>query len=42
MPETFVVGHEGKIVYKLVGPITPDNIETVLKAEIDKVLAKAR
>jgi cytochrome c biogenesis protein CcmG, thiol:disulfide interchange protein DsbE len=39
VPETFVVGREGKIVFKLVGPITPDNINGVLKAEIDKALA---
>jgi len=42
VPETFVVGREGKIVYKLVGPITPDNIEGVLKAEIDKALGAAK
>ena len=28
----------GTIVYKMVGPITPDNIDSVLKAEIDKAL----
>ncbi|MBR0796540.1 DsbE family thiol:disulfide interchange protein [Bradyrhizobium jicamae] len=39
VPETFVVGREGKIVYKLVGPVTPDNVTTVLKAEIEKALA---
>jgi cytochrome c biogenesis protein CcmG/thiol:disulfide interchange protein DsbE len=38
VPETFVVGREGTIVYKLVGPVTPENINTVLKAEIDKAL----
>jgi len=38
VPETFVVGREATIVYKLVGPVTPDNIDTVLKAEIDKAL----
>jgi len=38
VPETFVVGREGTIVYKLVGPITPDNIDSALKAEIDKAL----
>ena len=38
VPETFIVGREGKIVYKLVGPITPDNIEGVLKAQIDKAV----
>jgi cytochrome c biogenesis protein CcmG/thiol:disulfide interchange protein DsbE len=38
VPETFVVGREGTIVYKLVGPITPDNVNSVLKTEIDKAL----
>lgn len=38
VPETFIVGREGTIVYKLVGPVTPDNIDTVLKVEIDKAL----
>jgi cytochrome c biogenesis protein CcmG/thiol:disulfide interchange protein DsbE len=38
VPETYVVGRNGTITYKLVGPITPDNIDTVLKPEIDKAL----
>jgi cytochrome c biogenesis protein CcmG, thiol:disulfide interchange protein DsbE len=38
VPETFIVGRDGKIAYKLVGPITPDNIGGVLKAEIDKAV----
>jgi len=38
VPETFIVGREGKIVYKLVGPITRDNIRTVLMPEIEKAL----
>jgi cytochrome c biogenesis protein CcmG, thiol:disulfide interchange protein DsbE len=38
VPETFVIGREGTIVYKLVGPITPDSVNSVLKAEIDKAL----
>jgi cytochrome c biogenesis protein CcmG, thiol:disulfide interchange protein DsbE len=38
VPETFIVGRDGTIVYKLVGPITPENIDTVLKAEIEKAL----
>jgi len=38
VPETFIVGREGTILYKLVGPITPDNVDAVLKAEIDKAL----
>jgi cytochrome c biogenesis protein CcmG/thiol:disulfide interchange protein DsbE len=38
VPETFVVGRQGTIVYKLVGPVTPENIDSVLKVEIDKAL----
>lgn len=38
VPETFVVGREGTIVYKMVGPLTPENIDTVLKTEIEKAL----
>jgi cytochrome c biogenesis protein CcmG/thiol:disulfide interchange protein DsbE len=38
VPETFIVGREGTIVYKMVGPVTPDNINTVLRAEIEKAL----
>jgi cytochrome c biogenesis protein CcmG, thiol:disulfide interchange protein DsbE len=38
VPETFVVGREGTIVYKMVGPLTPENIDSVLKVEIDKAL----
>jgi len=39
VPETFIVGRDGKITYKLVGPITPDNIQQVMKPEIEKALA---
>jgi cytochrome c biogenesis protein CcmG/thiol:disulfide interchange protein DsbE len=38
VPETFVVGREGTILYKLVGPVTANNIDTVLKPEIEKAL----
>src|SRR6266850_1927712 len=38
VPETFVVGREGTIVYKMVGPVTPANFESVLKVEIEKAL----
>jgi cytochrome c biogenesis protein CcmG, thiol:disulfide interchange protein DsbE len=38
VPETFIVGRDGTILYKLVGPVTPENIDTVLKTEIDKAL----
>jgi cytochrome c biogenesis protein CcmG, thiol:disulfide interchange protein DsbE len=39
VPETFVVGRDARIAYKLVGPITPENFESVLKSQIDKALA---
>ena len=40
VPETFVVGRDARIAYKLVGPITPENLDKVLKPEIEKALAK--
>jgi cytochrome c biogenesis protein CcmG/thiol:disulfide interchange protein DsbE len=39
VPETFVVGKDGRIAYKLVGPINPDNFAAVLKPQIEKALA---
>jgi cytochrome c biogenesis protein CcmG/thiol:disulfide interchange protein DsbE len=39
VPETFVIGRDAHIAYKLVGPITPDNIDAVLKPEIEKAIA---
>ncbi len=33
------IGRDGRIAYKLVGPITPDNFETLLKPQIEKALA---
>lgn len=36
VPETFVVGRDGRITYKLVGPITADNYTAQLKPQIDK------
>jgi cytochrome c biogenesis protein CcmG/thiol:disulfide interchange protein DsbE len=39
VPETFLVGRDGKIAYKLVGPITEANLQSVLKPEIEKALA---
>jgi cytochrome c biogenesis protein CcmG, thiol:disulfide interchange protein DsbE len=38
VPETFIVGRDGKIAYKLVGPMTPDNFESVVKAQIDRAV----
>jgi cytochrome c biogenesis protein CcmG, thiol:disulfide interchange protein DsbE len=39
VPETFIVGRDAHIAYKLVGPITEDNLDSVLKPQIDKALA---
>jgi cytochrome c biogenesis protein CcmG/thiol:disulfide interchange protein DsbE len=39
VPETFVLNRDGKIVYKMVGPVTADNLVTTLKPEIEKALA---
>ena len=38
VPETFVVGKDGNIAYKLIGPVTTENIDSALKAEIEKAL----
>ncbi len=42
VPETFIVGRDGTIVYKMVGPVTSENIGVVLKPEIDKALGAGR
>jgi cytochrome c biogenesis protein CcmG, thiol:disulfide interchange protein DsbE len=38
VPETFLIGRDGRIAYKLVGPITADNLARVLGPEIEKAL----
>jgi cytochrome c biogenesis protein CcmG, thiol:disulfide interchange protein DsbE len=38
VPETFVVGRDGRIAHKLVGPITPENLDSVLKPALEKAL----
>jgi cytochrome c biogenesis protein CcmG, thiol:disulfide interchange protein DsbE len=38
VPETFIIGRDGHIAYKLVGPITADNLDGVVKPEIEKAL----
>ena len=38
VPETFVVGRDGRIFYKLVGPINDENFERVLLPELHKAL----
>jgi cytochrome c biogenesis protein CcmG/thiol:disulfide interchange protein DsbE len=40
VPETFVVGRDGRVAYKMVGPIDADNLVKVLEPEIEKALAK--
>ena len=39
VPETFLVGRDARIAYKLIGPITPENLEAELKPEIEKAIA---
>jgi cytochrome c biogenesis protein CcmG/thiol:disulfide interchange protein DsbE len=39
VPETFVVGRDGRIVFKLIGPITPDSLAKLLMPEIERALA---
>jgi cytochrome c biogenesis protein CcmG/thiol:disulfide interchange protein DsbE len=39
VPETFVVGRDGRIAYKLVGPITEQNLKAVVMPAIEKALA---
>jgi len=38
VPENFLVGRDGRIAYKLVGPITAENLVKVLEPEIEKAL----
>jgi cytochrome c biogenesis protein CcmG/thiol:disulfide interchange protein DsbE len=38
VPETYVVGRDGRIAFKLIGPITPENLNRQVKPEIEKAL----
>jgi cytochrome c biogenesis protein CcmG, thiol:disulfide interchange protein DsbE len=40
VPETYVIDRSGYITYKLVGPILPQNLQSVLMPAIEKALAK--
>jgi cytochrome c biogenesis protein CcmG/thiol:disulfide interchange protein DsbE len=42
VPETFVVGRDGRIAYKLVGPISEQNLQAALMPAIEKALAALR
>ncbi|CDX30395.1 periplasmic thioredoxin of cytochrome c-type biogenesis [Mesorhizobium sp. SOD10] len=39
VPETFVIGKDGKIAYKHVGPLTPDSVRALLLPQIEKALS---
>ncbi|MER2535525.1 MAG: DsbE family thiol:disulfide interchange protein [Rhizobiaceae bacterium] len=39
VPETFLVGRDGRILYKHVGPISPDSAARQLMPQIEKALA---
>lgn len=38
VPETFLIGKDGKIAYKFVGPLSPDTVRTQLLPQIEKAL----
>jgi cytochrome c biogenesis protein CcmG, thiol:disulfide interchange protein DsbE len=38
VPETFLVGRDGRIAYKLVGPLSAQNFESEMKPAIEKAL----
>jgi cytochrome c biogenesis protein CcmG/thiol:disulfide interchange protein DsbE len=39
VPETFLVGRDGTILYKHVGPISPESATNQLMPQIEKALA---
>ena len=39
VPETYLVGRDGRIAYKLVGPISAANLQATLMPEVEKALA---
>jgi cytochrome c biogenesis protein CcmG, thiol:disulfide interchange protein DsbE len=39
VPENFIIGRDGKIAYKLVGPLTDENLAGVFRPQIEKALA---
>ena len=39
VPETFVIGKDGRIAYKHVGPLTAESAQTLLLPEVEKALA---
>jgi cytochrome c biogenesis protein CcmG/thiol:disulfide interchange protein DsbE len=41
VPETFIIDRNGRIAYKLIGPITPDNLARALRPAIEKALSSS-
>lgn len=39
VPETFLIGKDGRIVYKHVGPMTPESVRDQLLPQVEKALA---
>jgi cytochrome c biogenesis protein CcmG/thiol:disulfide interchange protein DsbE len=39
VPETFLIGKDGKIAYKHVGPLTPESVRDLLLPKVEKALA---
>jgi cytochrome c biogenesis protein CcmG, thiol:disulfide interchange protein DsbE len=40
VPETYLIGRDGRVHYKLVGPITADNLAATLEPQIEKALKR--
>jgi cytochrome c biogenesis protein CcmG/thiol:disulfide interchange protein DsbE len=38
VPETYLIGRDGTIAYKLVGPVTADNLANIIEPEIVKAM----
>jgi cytochrome c biogenesis protein CcmG/thiol:disulfide interchange protein DsbE len=38
VPETFIIGRDGRVAYKMVGGVTAENFDSVLMVEINKAL----
>lgn len=39
VPETFIIGKDGKVLFKHVGPLTVQSVQTVMLPQIEKALA---
>ena len=39
-PETFIVGGDGTVLYKFIGPLVGDDYMQRFRPELDKALAK--